>query len=74
MVRELRLSEDSVMIKGKSPKRNADGTIDLIVVHPVLGEIPFTASQNDGMEIGKEIFQRAESGEFGEIADYEEEQ
>lgn len=42
--------------------------IDLIITHPVFGEIPFTASQNDVEETGRDLFVRALAGEFGQVA------
>lgn len=50
---------------------NAEKTqIDLIVTHPVFGEIPFTASPDDVEEHGRDLFARAVAGEFGPVADY----
>lgn len=50
---------------------NAENTqIDLIVNHPVFGEIPFTASPDDVEEHGRDLFARAVAGEFGPVADY----
>ncbi len=50
---------------------NAENTmIDLIVTHPVFGEIPFTASPDDVEEHGRELFAKAVAGEFGPVADY----
>ncbi len=36
--------------------RLPNGMIDCIVVHPTLGELPFTADPNDPMEHGRIIF------------------
>ena len=33
-------------------------------------EVPFTASKTDSAEHGRELFLRAQAGEFGEIEDY----
>jgi len=50
---------------------NAENTIiDAIVSFDALGEIPFSASQNDNEEHSKEIFARCVAGEFGEVAPY----
>jgi hypothetical protein len=42
--------------------------ISLRVTFDGLGELPFTATPDDGEAHGREIFQRAVAGEFGEIA------
>jgi hypothetical protein len=55
-----------------SPKwANADqSAIDLMVIFPHIGPdpVPFTASPDDSMAYGRNLYQRAVSGEFGEIA------
>lgn len=52
------------------PKYNENGSIDLEYNHPQYGLIPFTASPNDVEELGRDLYQRALNGEFGEIAPY----
>lgn len=53
----------------KQMKLNEDQTIDMLVK---FGHIPedvwFTASPNDPEPHGRELYQRALNGEFGEIA------
>jgi hypothetical protein len=50
---------------------NAEGSmIDLTLMHPVFGEIPFTASPHDVEEHGRYLFARAMAGEFGPVAEY----
>ncbi len=46
-------------------------TVDLTYMHPKFGPIPFTASANDVEALGRDLFERAVSGEFGDIAIYE---
>jgi hypothetical protein len=60
------------MMQAKNPKFvNAGKTlIDLIVTHPIFGEIPFTASPDDVEDHGRDLFARAVAGEFGPVADY----
>jgi hypothetical protein len=45
-------------------------SVDLIVDIEGVGEAPFTASKNDPEPHGRELFERAVSGEFGAIQDY----
>jgi len=45
-------------------------SIDLIIDHPDLGTIPFTASGDDSEPLGQSLYSRAMSGEFGPIAPY----
>lgn len=42
----------------------------MLIEHPDLGIIPFTASPDDPEDYGRELFARAKAGEFGPIADY----
>lgn len=53
----------------KKPIYNTVGTVDCEVNHPVYGWIPFTASPDDPEEHGRDIYQRAVSGEFGPVAE-----
>lgn len=45
--------------------RHDNVSIDIILYHPDLGQIPFTAVPGDG------IFERAAAGEFGSVAIYD---
>lgn len=58
------------MMNATEPKYTKSGDIDLLIEHPVHGWIPFTASPNDCEEHGRELFEQAEAGEFGEVAAY----
>jgi hypothetical protein len=51
---------------------NAESTlIDCVVTFDHIGEpVPFTANPNDTEAHGREIFERAAAGEFGEVAAY----
>lgn len=57
----------------RTPKysRPDNSTIDLEIDHPVYGWIPFTASPDDVEAHGRELFARAEAGDFGDVAAYE---
>lgn len=55
----------------RNPKRNALGTIDVEVNHQVYGWIPFTASPHDVEAHGRDLFERAEAGEFGPVLPFE---
>lgn len=54
----------------KNLKYNQLGTIDCEIEHPSYGWIPFTASPDDIETLGKEIYNKAISGEYSEIAEY----
>ncbi len=56
----------------KEPRyANAENTlIDLTLMHPVFGEIPFTADPQDVEAHGRDLFARAVAGEFGPVAEY----
>lgn len=54
----------------KNLKYNAASTIDCEIEHPVYGWIPFTASPEDTESLGKEIYAKAVSGEYGPVAPY----
>ena len=47
-------------------------SIDLEIDHPDYGWIPFTATENDVEEHGRDLYARAKAGEFGPVAPYEE--
>lgn len=57
------------IISAHSPRwSSADQVnIDLWVTFEGIGEVPFTASPNDSEAHGREIHERALSGEFGAI-------
>ena len=60
------------MIQATSPVYSTpdNSAIDVLLDHPVLGPIPFTAARNDPSHFCREVFERAENGEFGPIAAY----
>ena len=60
-------------MQARNPRYTSTGDVDLEVEHPTLGWIPFTASPNDSEEHGRALYQAAVDGEFGEIAQAEEE-
>ena len=55
----------------KNLKNNRFGGIDCEYKHPNLGWIPFTATREDSEVLGREIFDKAIKGDFGEIAPLE---
>lgn len=59
-------------MQAKNPRySNAEKTlIDIEIEHPKFGWIPFSASPNDSLELGRDLFYRATSGEFGDIEPY----
>ena len=57
-------------MKVRNLSRNKSGTIDMEIEHPKFGWIPFTASQNDIEAHGRELYEMADRGEFGEVAPY----
>lgn len=44
--------------------------ITMMVTHNTYGDIPFSASPDDTEAHGRELFERAAAGEFGEIAEF----
>ena len=54
----------------KNPSYNSVGTIDLEIEHPTYGWIPFTASPADTEPLGKELYAKAISGDYGAIQPY----
>jgi len=60
-------------MNAKNPKYvNPDhSTIDLTIEHPKLGWIPYTAHANDSEALGRDLYARAVTGEFGEITPYQ---
>lgn len=56
------------MFNAKQPKKfDDDDFIDVIIEHPIYGEIPFTASASDVMDYGREIHAKTLAGENGAI-------
>lgn len=53
-----------------NPKFNIDGSIDVDIDHPRMGLIPFTASPDDCELHGRLIFEKAEAGDYGPVAEY----
>ncbi len=50
---------------------NADETnIDLEIEHPDYGWIPFTATEDDVEEHGRDLYAQAKAGDFGPVAPY----
>jgi hypothetical protein len=58
---------ENSMTDVRNPKYNAQGTIDIELNHPTYGWVSFTASPDDPEEYGRELYELAVSGEFGEI-------
>lgn len=58
-----------MQIQVRNPRRNAHGTIDIDIEHPVYGWIPFTASPDDVELHGRELYAQAEAGAFGIVAE-----
>lgn len=56
-------------VSAANPQRIDADTIDLDVVFDELGAIRFSATRNDCMPYGRELFARAEAGEFGPVPD-----
>lgn len=57
-------------MNARKPTFNQMGTIDVEIEHPKFGWLPFTASPDDVEEQGRELFKRAQAGEFGQVAPY----
>lgn len=56
------------MFNAKNPKKfDDDEFIDVVIEHPVYGDIPFTASPNDCMDYGREIHAKSLAGENGAV-------
>lgn len=45
-------------------------TVDMEILHPTYGWIPFTASADDPESHGRELYSKAIAGDFGTIAPY----
>lgn len=54
-----------------NPQWIADGMIDVIMVHPVHGPIPYTAADNSGEEKMQAIWNGLMRGDYGPIAEAE---
>lgn len=54
----------------RNPRYTSNGAIDLLVTFDGLGEVPFVASATDKEAHGRELFNRAQAGEFGQVASY----
>ena len=52
------------------PKYNANGDVDVTLIHPIFGEVKFCASPNDSEQHGRDLYARSVAGEFGSIAAY----
>ncbi|WP_085589369.1 hypothetical protein [Pseudomonas sp. B14(2017)] len=60
------------VLRASAPVRTKDGTgIDLKVYFENLGEVPFTAHPKDTMDHGRWLYEQANAGAFGPVADYE---
>jgi hypothetical protein len=55
-------------MKIKNPRHNNYGGIDVELFDPRYGWIPFTATPDDTVEHGRDIFGACMRGEFGDIA------
>lgn len=58
-------------MKIRTPRFNAQGTIDCEMEHAEFGWIPFTASPDDCEEFGRTVHAELLAGEHGEIAEYQ---
>lgn len=54
----------------RNPRYTSNGAIDMFVTFDDLGEGPFVASPTDKEPHGRELFERAHSGEFGPVLPY----
>lgn len=54
------------MFNAKTPKKYDDHiSIDVVIEHPIYGDVPFTASPDDVMDYGREIHAKAVTGDLG---------
>lgn len=60
------------MMNARNPKYvNEEMTaLDLDIDHPQYGTITFTASVNDSEQLGRDLFQQAVEGQYGEISPF----
>jgi hypothetical protein len=56
-------------LSARNPRYTKDGMIDLLVDFAGLGEVAFTASDEDAEPHGRELFAGALAGEFGQVAE-----
>lgn len=66
---------ETVMHDIRNPRRNADGSIDVVWYHPDFGPVPFTAvdatNMPDEPEYMREIWAGLMRGDYGPIAEAE---
>lgn len=55
----------------RNPVRISESAINLELNHPVYGWIPFTASPDDVELHGREIYEAAARGDYGEVQEAE---
>lgn len=55
-------------VEGRQARWIDASRIDVELLHPELGWIPFTAAADDPEPFGREIFAAAAAGEFGPVA------
>lgn len=65
-------SDSIAPVSASNPRYNRDGSIDVDVVWSGFDgrSIPFTASKNDTMQHGRDLFDAIERGEYGAIKPY----
>lgn len=54
-------------MKVRNLNYNRNGSIDMEIEHEVYGWIPFTASDEDVDQLGKDLYAQAVEGKFGEV-------
>lgn len=57
-------------MQARNPRFTRDNSIDLEIEHEKFGWIPFNAREDDLEEMGRTLYARAITGEFGSIAAY----
>lgn len=59
-------------VNAKNPAFSAadHSAIDIDLLHPVFGWMPFTARRDDVEQYGRDLFELAAAGAFGEVAPY----
>lgn len=65
------IEDNKIILDVRNPKYNRFNTIDCEILHSKFGWTHFTASPNDNVDYGREVYQKIINGEFGEIAPYE---
>jgi len=58
------------ILSATNPRYTASGLIDLTVTFDTIGTVEFTASPDDSEPHGVELFEWANAGEFGPVAEY----